>query len=424
MHSPFARPHVHARSLALGFALLASLLPLGSAAKTPVTPAPFTWVESVPEGTSYGLPDTARTAPTWLSMIHDAKDHIDIAAFYLTNPPGGALAPIIDALVARAKRGIKVNLLVDSSFMHESQPAIDALKDAQGITIRQMPVKDITGGVLHVKFMEIDGRDVFVGSQNWDWRAIQHIHEVGVRITEPRMGATFQAEFEHLWALAAKPSDARIAAPRVPPPAFVPVTELAPVVMNAGDAPSTVFPAFSPAAMQPAWLTTEAPALARMLDQAHDRIRIQVMTLSALKDFGPKGYWGTLDLAIRDAAARGVKVQIIVADWALRGNDLAYLRSLAVMPGIEVRYSTVPQAASGPIPYARVEHAKYAIVDDELGFVGTGNWSWSYFESTVDASLFIHGPLAKPLGRIFDTDWSGPYVKPLSAFVPTAKAGG
>jgi phosphatidylserine/phosphatidylglycerophosphate/cardiolipin synthase-like enzyme len=424
MHSHPHRHHAHARTRALAFALLAALVSSAAAAKTPPAPAAFTWVESVPEGTTYGLPDTARTAPTWLAMIHDARDHIDIAAFYLSNPPGGALAPIIDALVARARQGIKVNLLVDSSFMHESQAAIDALKDVPGMTIRQMPVKDITGGVLHVKFMEVDGRDVFVGSQNWDWRAIQHIHEVGVRIAEPRMGATFQAEFEHLWALAAKPADARLAAPRIPPPAFAPVTELAPIVMTSGDTPSTVFPAFSPAAMQPAWLTTEAPALARMLSQARERIRIQVMTLSALKDFGPKGYWSTLDLAIRDAAARGVKVQIIVADWALRGDDLAYLRSLAVMPGIEVRYSTVPQAATGPIPYARVEHAKYALVDDELGFVGTGNWSWSYFESTVDASLFIHGPLAKPLGRLFDADWDGPYVKPLSAFVPTPKAGG
>lgn len=143
--------------------------------------------------------------------------------------------------------------------------------------------------------------------------------------------------------------------------------------------------------------------------------------MSAFKDYGPKGYWDTLDLAIRDASARDVKVQIIVADWALRGHDLAYLQSLAALPGIEVRYSVVPQASSGPIPYARVEHAKYALVDDESGFVGTGNWSWSYFESTVDASIFIHGPLSRTLGRIFDADWNGPYVKPLDAFKPDAK---
>lgn len=384
----------------------------------PPSASRFDWVESVPEGTSYGLTDTARTAPTWLTMVNGAKDHIDIAAFYLTNPPGGALSPVVDALIAQGKKGVKINLLVDSSFMHESQPSIDALAHSPGITIRQMPVKDITGGVLHVKFMEVDGRDVFVGSQNWDWRAIQHIHEVGVRIVEPRVGATFQAEFEHLWHLAEKPADARLAAPLVPAPSVEPVTLLSPVVIDSASGPSTVFPAFSPEAMQPAWLTAEAPALVQLFAQARQKIRIQVMTLSAFKDFGPKGYWSALDNAIRDAAARGVSVQIIVADWALRGKDLAYLQSLAVLPGIEVRYSTVPAAASGPIPYARVEHAKYMLVDDELGFVGTGNWSWSYFESTVDASLFIHGPLARPLGRIFDTDWNGPYVKPLSAFEP------
>ncbi|MDQ0008302.1 phosphatidylserine/phosphatidylglycerophosphate/cardiolipin synthase-like enzyme [Luteibacter jiangsuensis] len=393
-----------------------SMIPLVAvASKESPSPNAFEWVESVPEGTSYGLPDTARTAPTWLSMVRGAKDHIDIAAFYLSNPPGAGLAPVIDALVAQGKKGVRINILVDSSFMHESQPAVDTLKDAPGITVRQMPVKDMTGGVLHVKFMEVDGRDVFVGSQNWDWRAIQHIHEVGARISDPRIGATFQAEFDHLWHLAGNPADARLASPLVPPPSFEPVTELAPVVIDGAGQPSTVFPAFSPDALQPAWLTSEAPTLALLLGQARKSIRLQVMTLSAFKDFGPKGYWGLLDAALRDAAARGVKVQVIVADWALRGQDLAYLQSLAVLPGIEIRYSTVPQATSGPIPYARVEHAKYVMVDDELAFVGTGNWSWSYFESTVDASLFIHGPLARPLGRIFDADWNGPYVKPLKS---------
>ncbi|QWT18971.1 hypothetical protein KPL74_14600 [Bacillus sp. NP157] len=382
------------------------------------TPQRFAWVESVPEGTQYGLPDTARTAPTWLDMVRGATDHIDIAAFYVSNPPNGALSPVVDALVERARKGVKVNLLVDSSFMHESKPALDALANLPGITIRQLPVKDITGGVLHVKFMEIDGRDVFVGSQNWDWRAIQHIHEVGVRLTDARIGATFQAEFDHLWQLADKPGDARMASPRVPAPSFEPVTELAPVVINGPDGPSTVFPAFSPAAMQPTWLTPEASTLTRLLDQARTAIRIQVMTLSAFKDFGPKGYWPVLDTAMRDAAARGVSVHIIVADWALRSQDLAYLQSLAAVPGIEVRYSTVPPAASGPIPYARVDHAKFAVVDEDAGFVGTGNWSWSYFESAVDASLFIHGPLARPLGKMFDASWNGPYVKPLKDFVP------
>lgn len=399
-------------------ALVMAQASLAMAATSTMPPSTFEWVESVPDGTTFGLTDTLRTAPVWLSMVRGAKDHIDIAAFYLTNPPGGALAPIVDALKDRGKRGVAVNLLLDSSFMHESQAAVDALRGAPGITVRQLAVKDITGGVLHVKFMEVDGKDVFLGSQNWDWRALQHIHEVGVRMRDPRVGATFQAEFRHLWHLAEQPADARVAAPLVPAPSFEPAGELAPVVIDGVDGSSTVFAAFSPRAMQPTWLTGEAPALTRLLDHARQRIRVQVMTLSAFKDYGPKGYWTAIDTPLRDAAARGVSVQIIVADWALRGHDLAYLQSLAAVPGIEVRYSTVPQAASGPIPYARVEHAKYALVDDDLGFVGTGNWSWSYFESAVDASLFIHGPLARPLGRIFDADWNGRYVQPLPRVVP------
>ncbi|MGB6974259.1 MAG: phospholipase D-like domain-containing protein [Terracidiphilus sp.] len=68
----------------------------------------------------------------------------------------------------------------------------------------------------------------------------------------------------------------------------------------------------------------------------------------------------------------------------------------------------------GFIPYTRVEHAKYAVADNNSLHIGTGNWEWSYFNTTVDASVFVHGSEpAKTLTEIFDWDWNGPYVTTL-----------
>ena len=198
-------------------------------------------------------------------------------------------------------------------------------------------------------------------------------------------------------------------------PAFAPVTAGDPVILRgAHNAPLMAFPAFSPSSMSPHWVSAEQPELVRLIESAQRTLRVQVMTLSALVHYGPKGYWPALDTALRDAAARGVKVQIIVADWALRRPMQAYLKSLAVLPGITVKFSTLPQASAGFIPYARVEHCKYAVADSQRVYIGTGNWQWSYFNNSIDASVFISGTgPARTLTRIFKRDWNGPYVTTL-----------
>jgi len=93
--------------------------------------------------------------------------------------------------------------------------------------------------------------------------------------------------------------------------------------------PLLAFPAFSPPALLPSWVTSEQSALVHMIGSSQHELRIQVMTFSAIRQYGPKGWWTEIDAAIRGAAARGVQVRIIVADWALREPMQAYLKSLA-----------------------------------------------------------------------------------------------
>jgi phospholipase D3/4 len=375
----------------------------------------FQIVESVPQATDYGAPGVPRTQAVWLKMIRGAKQRIDIAAFYFSNKPGSALEPVLKALMARAEAGVKVRVLVGQIFLKGSQASVDRLRKVKNIEVRVLPMPKLTGGVLHAKYMIVDGRSVFVGSQNWDWRALTQIHEIGVRIRNERFARTFEAAYGELWGLAAHP-DLPAAARRAKQPLpFTPVTAMAPVMLHDDSGGEiTAFPAFSPPSMLPQGLDAEQPALVRLIRSSRHILRVQVMTLTAIHEFGPKGWWAPVDAALRDAAARGVDVRIIVADWALKQPMQAYLKSLAVLPHVTVKFSHLPPAPQGFIPYARVEHAKYAVADDDSVYIGTGNWGWSYFNTTVDASVFAHGrSAATTLSGIFDHDWSGRYVTQL-----------
>ena len=52
----------------------------------------------------------------------------------------------------------------------------------------------------------MDSTQAFVGSQNFDWRALKHIHELGLRITDAPIVANVQKVFDHDWEAA----DARV----------------------------------------------------------------------------------------------------------------------------------------------------------------------------------------------------------------------
>ncbi len=391
--------------------VLLLFLPL-SGVKAQAADTTFRIVESVPVATIYGEPGIPRTQKVWLEMINGAKQSIDIAAFYFANKPGKALVPVMDALMARARAGVKVRILLGRLFLRSSSKSIAPLRNTPNIQIRIFPVDSLTGGVLHAKYMIVDDSIVFVGSQNWDWRALDEIHELGARIDNKRFARTFAAVFHFDWRIAGHPVLPKVERAAVRPPDFAPVTSDEPVILHVGNSRVVAFPAFSPPALIPRWVNAEQPALVRLIRSAQHTLRIQVLTFSALIHYGPRGYWTEVDNALRDAAARGVKVEIIVANWALREPMQAYLKSLAVLPNITVKFSTVPASPQGFIPYARVEHCKYAVADASRAYIGTGNWQWSYFNNTVDASVFFSGKGAvAPLISIFDRDWNGPYVK-------------
>ena len=77
---------------------------------------------------------------------------------------------------------------------------------------------------------------------------------------------------------------------------------------------------------------------------------------------------------------------------------------------------TVPPASTGDIPFARVSHAKFFIVDGAKAWIGTSNWEGDYFLKTRNVAIVVeNGGLPARLDRIFEDDWSSSYSQPLGS---------
>ena len=371
-------------------------------------------VESRPVETVLGNPDLRPTVQVWIEMFRGARRSIDLEQFYCSNWPDEPLGLVLSELGQAAARGVKVRFLLDRRFQETYPMPAESLARLPNVTVRWVDFGRIAGGVQHSKFFIVDDRVSFIGSQNFDWRALKHIHELGVRIDDARVADVFGRVFELDWA--ASDTSGRpfgrdtIAALRRTlggsPAAPAPFR----VALARGDSAS-VWPGYSPRGWLPDSSRWELPALVRVIDSARSEIGIQVL------NYSPEGRGArdtTLDAALRRAGRRGVRVKLLVSDWSTGRTAVAALRSLASAPGIEVKVSTLPQWSGGYIPFARVEHCKYALVDGERLWLGTANWEPGYFTGSRNLSVILDHPrLGAQVKRVFDTSWNAPSAAPL-----------
>lgn len=381
----------------------------------------FELVESTPVETALDNPDLRDAWQVWPEMIDGAKTTLDIAQFYASDDPdspNSRLVPVIQAVERAAARGVKVRFLAEKVFQKTYPEILDRLAK-NGIEVRIYDFGALGGGVLHAKYFLVDGREVFVGSQNFDWRSLTHIQELGARVIEPSVARAFADLFETDWTLAAGGDRRFRARPGEGP---FPAQVGAQVGDNA-DAPR-VTPVFSPEKWLPDATLWDLPRLVAMIDQARSTVRVQLLTYKVSSRDG--SYFDTLDAALRRAAHRGVKVQLLLSDWTKSKGTIEGLKSLQVVPNVDVRLSTIPQWSGGFVPFSRVGHAKYMVVDGRRAWIGTGNWEGDYFTQSRNAGLIVESAaVGERLDRYFADAWGSPYayeVDPCATYEPARVA--
>lgn len=345
-------------------------------------------VESFPQGTDFDQPDIRDTREVWLEMLGAARHKIRWATFYLAHRPGQSTEPVLAAVREAADRGVKVELLVDPKFVETYPEPLNSLNRHRNIEVRTSPVGGWYGGVMHAKMMLVDEQLGFVGSQNFDWRSLQHIRELGVMFRDSGLvefyGGHFDWEWEHYRELK--------------PPSRPPEIE--------GEASIPgVWATASPNALNADQSRNDEFQIVRLLDGARREAKFALLSYSPTTHDG-KHFYPVLDNAVRSAAVRGVKVKVLVSHWMEEKDTLQHLLSLNELDNVEVRAVRIPLSKEGEIPFARVHHSKYLVVDGEKGWLGTSNWSEGYFhESRNFGMVFNEAPIPRRLRELFLFDW-------------------
>lgn len=363
----------------------------------------FELVESVPVETMLDNADIRNTHEVWLEMIDGAKSTLDIEQFYISNERDEPLEDIIAAIERAVDRGVTVRVVAESKFYKTYPETIERLRKKK-VEVRLIDYGKLTGGIQHAKFFIVDGESVFLGSQNFDWRALKHIHELGVRIRNTAATRFYLDIFNIDWQLAETNEKASIASIVKPHSYAVPFLS----ILRSDTIIYT--PTASPIGVIIDSALWDEPNIVKLIDEARNELSMQFLAYDT-RGRGGEDY-RVLDNALRRAAARGIKVRLIVADWEKGTPSERSLKELASVPNIEVKYSCIPEWSGGYISFARVEHCKYVLADSSSFWLGTANAEKSYFYSVRNVGVVVRNPvLGATMHRVFMKSWTSPYVE-------------
>jgi putative cardiolipin synthase len=142
--------------------------------------------------------------------------------------------------------------------------------------------------------------------------------------------------------------------------------------------------------------------------------------------------------ALRDAAARGVRVRVLIDDLYTGGSD-GLLLGLAAHPNIELRLfnpfptradSVAGRFAASLFDFGRLNHRmhnKLFIADGAMAVAGGRNIGNEYFmahdgANYIDLDVFAVGAVLPRLGELFDRYWNSEHVYPVQAIVPSGES--
>jgi phosphatidylserine/phosphatidylglycerophosphate/cardiolipin synthase-like enzyme len=357
-------------------------------------------VYTAPVETTLQAPDLRGPQEVWIEMIDSAKSTLDFGEMYAVSKAGEPLEKVIEALERAGERGVKIRFMLETKMLRASgSGTIERLKKIKGMDFKMYEFAKLgTDGIVHAKYFVADGAVAFVGSQNFDWRSLKHIHETGVRVANGKIVKQVEEIFELDWKLAQQLEKKEAL------PSFK---------YNHNDALSAgaakAYLVAGPPNILPKGVIPSEKEIVRLMGSAKKEIRVQVLDYStAHRDKSP---YQTIDRALRAAAARGVQVKLMVSHWSTEKPAIDSLKSLAQVPNVEVRVVTIPRAKEGKIPFARVNHSKIMTIDDSIAWVGTSNWSGGYLDKLRNLELVVRNPeMAKRVAQLHEQLWSSEYA--------------
>ncbi|MBI5001743.1 MAG: lamin tail domain-containing protein [Euryarchaeota archaeon] len=163
-------------------------------------------------------PDNALSQETILGMLGGARRMIMVEEFYVhakwgSSAYGGASEtnPFVDALVAAARRGCEVRVLLDSTYYNvesgdkndndDAVRYLNTLAALEGLKIQaklvQLEAHDFVK--IHAKGVIVDESSVLVSSINWNRNSVMDNREAGLIVESGEAARYFARVFEYDW---------------------------------------------------------------------------------------------------------------------------------------------------------------------------------------------------------------------------------
>ena len=368
-----------------------------------------------------------------INAIDAAQFQIDVAVqeFQLPN--------IALALVAKSQAGVKVRVILENNYSRplssltaaeveqltarakehyqEFQQLVDLDRDGTlsqaeinqrdalvilrtaGITVIDDTADGSKGsGLMHHKFMVVDGKQTIVTSANWTMSDIygdlSHPESEGnqnnlVRIQSAELAQAFATEFNLMWGngTANNPSSqfkARKPA-RLPVEVFVGKTR--------------VSVQFSPTSKQQAWEDSSNGSIGKLLGASHERVDLALFVFSE----------PALATILQTQYQHGVKVRgLIDREFAYR----TYSSALTLMgvdgnnlcPVAQTSSQALSTLGVPTLPTGDLLHHKFAVIDGQTVITGSHNWSNAANYRNDETLLMIQGnsTVAAHFDREFD----------------------
>ncbi|MFN8577177.1 MAG: phospholipase D-like domain-containing protein [Candidatus Sericytochromatia bacterium] len=286
------------------------------------------------------------------SLIDSAKETIDAAFYDIDNPEAA------DAFIKAKQRGVKVRILTDTDNMKDEADPTKPRKQIADMQNAGIEIKeDKRSGIMHQKFMIVDGKTCLSGSMNLTTTSMyQHNNNVLI-FNSPELSTDYTEEFKRMFEEnKLGPNNRTISYPEV----------------KVGDATVKIY--FSPkgGAMQ--------EVLAE-LQNAKKSIRFMTFSLTG----------NTLkDLLISKKTA-GLNVEGVMDECLSRGA-YSLLRPLKAANIYAIRDGN--QA---------LLHHKVFIIDDETVITGSSNYSDSAENSNNENTLVIK---SKSIAALYNKEYS------------------
>ena len=279
-----------------------------------------------------------------LDLIRGARVSVDLVMYQLQDQA------VADALVAAAKRGVKVRVLLNHGYLGQATPTNEPVYGYllnHGVAVKWTPSYfDLT----HQKTLVIDGQTALVMTFNFTPQYYASGREFGIYDTDRADVGAIEATFDADW------HGVKISAP-------------------AGDGL--------------VWSPGSAQATLELINGARDSLLVYNEEMADAR----------VTAALEAAARRGVAVEVCMTYATYWKEPFAELTAA----GVQVR--------TYPISAPLYIHAKMILADAKAAFVGSENFSEPSLDRNRELGLIIkESRIIRQIQTIFAADWAGARV--------------